>query len=298
MKTKIIVIAILVIILLSVFSNASALDIKSTNDKFTIDTSDEADWTIMLYLDVDNDIDPLFDDKLKNFEEIYSTESIEIIVLIDNYRQPRWEEKKTSATKLYHLNYSAGSYDYKEDLGELNMGDPQTLINFVYWSVDNYPAKNYFLSLIDHGGGWGGICVDITNGSDALNMSELEYALKSISLKINKKLDVLFFDACSMGQIETYYSIYKYVEYVVSSEATRVANAGEHYTKIVSELINNPDWSPEQVAIKTASSFWIGNFATIAFKTDKIADIVNEIKNLATYLINDIKTVVVNFSTS
>ena len=90
MKTKIIVIAILVIILLSVFSNASALDIKSTNDKFTIDTSDEADWTIMLYLDVDNDIDPLFDDKLKNFEEIYSTESIEIIVLIDNYRQPRW----------------------------------------------------------------------------------------------------------------------------------------------------------------------------------------------------------------
>ena len=34
------------------------------------------------------------------------------------------------------------------------MGNPDTLVNFVTWARDNYSAKHYFLSILDHGGGW------------------------------------------------------------------------------------------------------------------------------------------------
>ena len=37
------------------------------------------------------------------------------------------------------------------DWGERNMGDPQTLIDFVQWTKANYPADHYALVLWDHG---------------------------------------------------------------------------------------------------------------------------------------------------
>jgi len=43
-----------------------------------------------------------------------------------------------------------------ESVGEVDMGDPQTLIDFVTWAVQKYPAQKYALILSDHGGGWTG----------------------------------------------------------------------------------------------------------------------------------------------
>ena len=43
-----------------------------------------------------------------------------------------------------------------EDLGEVNMADGQTLVDFVKWAMENYPADKYALILSDHGMGWPG----------------------------------------------------------------------------------------------------------------------------------------------
>jgi hypothetical protein len=43
-----------------------------------------------------------------------------------------------------------------EDLGEVNMADGQTLVDFVTWAIQNYPADKYALILSDHGMGWPG----------------------------------------------------------------------------------------------------------------------------------------------
>jgi len=40
------------------------------------------------------------------------------------------------------------------DWGERNMGDPQTLIDFIQWSQANYPAEHYATVFWDHGWGW------------------------------------------------------------------------------------------------------------------------------------------------
>ena len=62
-------------------------------------------------------------------------------------------------TRRYYITYdqtypSTITSTPVEDLGELNMGDPQTLYDFIYWSMTNYPADKYFLILWDHGSGW------------------------------------------------------------------------------------------------------------------------------------------------
>ena len=43
--------------------------------------------------------------------------------------------------------------DYWE-LGELNMGHPDTLSDFVEWAKLDYPADHFSLVLFNHGGGW------------------------------------------------------------------------------------------------------------------------------------------------
>jgi hypothetical protein len=42
------------------------------------------------------------------------------------------------------------------DLGEADMADGSTLVDFVTWTVQNYPADRYMLIMSDHGMGWPG----------------------------------------------------------------------------------------------------------------------------------------------
>ncbi|HDM67215.1 MAG TPA: hypothetical protein ENG62_02380, partial [Thermoplasmatales archaeon] len=39
-------------------------------------------------------------------------------------------------------------------LGEVNMGDPNTLSEFISFVKNTYPTERYFLSIYDPGGGW------------------------------------------------------------------------------------------------------------------------------------------------
>ena len=49
------------------------------------------------------------------------------------------------------------------DLGEVNMSDGKTLVDFVTWAMENYPADKYALILSDHGMGWPGGWSDPTS---------------------------------------------------------------------------------------------------------------------------------------
>ena len=42
------------------------------------------------------------------------------------------------------------------DLGEVNMADGDTLVDFVTWAVETFPADKHVLIMSDHGMGWPG----------------------------------------------------------------------------------------------------------------------------------------------
>ena len=78
------------------------------------------------------------------------------------------------------MNYYNKITDNKillEALGEVNMGDPQTLIDFISYGKEHYPAERYQLCLYGHANAWYGACPDDTSGGDIMTMDEFQQAL-------------------------------------------------------------------------------------------------------------------------
>ncbi len=126
-----------------------------------------------------------------------------------------------------------------QDMGELDMGDPQTLIDFVTWAMQTYPAKHYALTISTHGSGWQGNGPDETN-RDTLMLPELVQALTTIKANTGvDQLDIIGFDACLMGQLEVYSALMPFTKYVLAAEELIPGNGWE-YTTPFTQLNQNP----------------------------------------------------------
>ena len=110
-----------------------------------------AKWTVMVYISGDNNLE---DYVVKDIEEelglVGSNADIKILALAD--RGPGYDTSRGDwqTTKLFYVTQGmlADSASALADWGERNVGDPQTLIDFVAWSKANYPADRYVLYLV------------------------------------------------------------------------------------------------------------------------------------------------------
>ena len=179
--------------------------------------TDEFAWVLLFYLDGDNNLSASYNKIINQIEMGAADENIKIIVL--------WDDLGENNSSYYEIKYdenltSLAPYIQGEDVwpqGEVNMGDPSTLSNFVSWAMENYLAQNYALILDDHGSGLGGGMVDVTSQDDHLTLNEMKDALDNITTN-NQKIDVLVMNACLMGLIEDGYQFKDSVTYYVSSE--------------------------------------------------------------------------------
>lgn len=132
------------------------------------------------------------------------------------------------------------------DLGEVNMGDPASLVDFVTWAMATYPARHYALTISTHGAGWPGNGPDETDGEDQLQLPEIVQALAEIRAATGvDQLDIIGFDACLMGQLEVYEALAPFTKYVIASEEVIPGNGWE-YTTPFSQLVADPTMSAEQ----------------------------------------------------
>ncbi len=99
-----------------------------------------------------------------------------------------------------------------------NMGDPDTLLSFLDYSYENYPADQYSLILWNHGGGaLLGYGFDEITG-DCLTLEELDKALSQSPFNGENKLEWVGFDACLMATIETANMLAPYANYMIASQ--------------------------------------------------------------------------------
>ena len=209
-------------------------------------------WTFMVYLDGDNDLE---DVAILDFLEMAaagSTSNVNIVVQFD--RSPIYDNSydnwNTTKRFLVTSGMTPTILNAFDDIGEVNMGDPNVLADFIVWGVATYPATNYALVLWDHGGSWRGVSWDYSTPLpyDNLNMSELVSALGlAQALNDGLVLDILGFDACSMASIEVAYQVMPYARYLVGSEIY-VPDDGFEYTGPLSALAANPDMPTLQFA--------------------------------------------------
>jgi clostripain len=233
----------------------------------------ENTWLVMLYQDADDKIleqDIYLD--LNEAERVGSSENLHIVAQVDRFASGYQGDGNWTNTRRFYItqdnNLNKISSQVVEDLGEANMGDGNTLVDFVAWAVENYPATHYMLILSDHGMGWPGGWSDPAPATrergdiplqsvmgNVIYLNELDQALEEIRTRTGiEKLDVIGMDACLMGHLEVFTALAPHARYAVASQETEPA-LGWAYTGFLSALSANPDMDGAEIGRLIVDSY-------------------------------------------
>ncbi len=169
-------------------------------------------WTFILYLDGDNNLYSYLDRAIRKLEAQPSNPNVNVLVLFDGDRNNDTWRFLVQPGGKYTLGVN------KWYMGELNMGEPDTLRDFILWAREHYPAQHYYLAIANHGRGTSGVAWDDTNNRDYLTTSELRVALQQATNSGQWKIDVLHYDTCLMAMVENAYQVKDYVNYLIASQ--------------------------------------------------------------------------------
>jgi DNA-binding beta-propeller fold protein YncE len=173
-------------------------------------------WTFLLYLDGDNGLGAYLNrdsplGALYKLQDTSPNPNVRVVALYDG-------DRAGGGDSFRYVLQPNGQFT-QEALGEVDMGDPQTLINFVQWGKQQAPADHYYLAIADHANGLDGIAWDYTTpNSDHLTNAEIRQALVAITENGAHPIDVLHFDGCLMGLLENAYQVRNLARYLVTSE--------------------------------------------------------------------------------
>jgi len=203
---------------------------------------DEKAWTVMIYLDADNNLESAALMNMEWLENVGSSSEVNYLVLLDTL---------SGGTELIYIEKSTvresvvlnDDYRFLDD-DEVNMADPAVLQEFIEIGVKDFPATYYALILWDHGGGWRGICWDDTTGEDdCITMDELRSAFAGAYEETREVIDIVGFDACLMAMPEVAYELRDYADYLIFSEET-IYGTSFPYEMIATDLNKDPTIGP------------------------------------------------------
>jgi len=216
-------------------------------------------WLVMLYADADDKIleqDIYFD--LNEAELVGSTDNVQLVAQVDRFKGAFLGDGNWTGARRYLLKQDNDlrriQSELVQDLGEVNMADSRTLIDFVTWAVKEYPADKYVLILSDHGMGWPGGWSDSDSKAPATSdtplaralggaifLNELDDALTTIRQETGiAKFELIGMDACLMSHLEVFAALAPHARFAVASQETEPA-VGWAYSSFLAALNQNPN---------------------------------------------------------
>ncbi len=159
-------------------------------------------WTFLFYDDADfeNAYDPLEDFSY----DAYSGDNVNVLVL---------QDRNDGEAGIYYLE-GPGNVTKVRDMGEVDMGAPETLSEFLRYARKRYPSERTFITFYDHGGGWAGACVDVTSDGSILSMEDMQKAFGE-----NGGVDIVCYSApCLMGALESVFELRNLTDVYIGSE--------------------------------------------------------------------------------
>lgn len=219
-----------------------------------------AQWNLIVYMAADNSLDPFAAADLRKMAKIGSTAKVNVIVEVarSKDRDPSWTgDRRFRLTKDHPFGGAQTTM-----LGEINTGDPASLVDFVHWAYTHYPARRNALVIWNHGSGWReaqiqqpkssadapsnkvfkAIAFDERTG-DRLYQVQLESALHQLKQR-NVHLDLIGFDACLMSMLEVWYGLKDIATIGVGSEDLE-PGYGWPYDELLRKLTITPNISAD-----------------------------------------------------
>lgn len=191
--------------------------------------SEEKDYTVMVYMigsDLESDEDEVIGAASKDLQEmieVMTGEQSEAInekanLVVEVGGSYHWEVENLADMQNARFCIDDKGISGLTEIPNTNMGESTALSDFINYASGTYPAKNYVLLFWNHGNGpIDGYGYDVLHSGDTVMLSEMREGIENSKLA-DKKIQLVGFDACLMGSMETAGIMSQYADYMVASE--------------------------------------------------------------------------------
>ena len=159
-----------------------------------------------------------------------------------------WAVNEINPNRSQRFLYDSRGFRQIGDEHIRNMGEADTLADFLSFCKKEYPADHQILIFWDHGAGAFGFASDELYGKDSITLKELRQALERVWQADEEEppYEIIGFDACLMASVEVAETLHGYGRYLVASEEVE-PGFGWNYTPWLEELSASPQMNGAQV---------------------------------------------------
>ena len=224
------------------------------------EVSSDGSWAVYWYL-CGSDLETNYACANTDLQEMLEVQLPEnVSVVIQTGGAAVWQNELMDPSKIQRWLYNSEGLQLVDEQETTNMGDAQTLYDFLYFADANFPADKVAVTFWNHGGGSvNGAAFDEIHGLDSLDLSEMYQAFDAVwpADTVNPALELVGFDTCLMATVDVAAVFQNFAKYLVASEEVEPGN-GWLYSGWLSELAANPTMDGDDLGIAIASTYYAG----------------------------------------
>ena len=226
----------------------------------TPDEEGDGSWAVYWYL-CGSDLETNYGCATTDLVEMLEVQLPENVnVVIQTGGANFWQNNMMDASKLQRWLYNSEGLQLLEEQETTNMGDAQTLYEFLYFANENYPADKVAVTFWNHGGGSvSGAAFDEIHGLDSLDLAEMYQAFDAVwpANPADPALELVGFDTCLMATIDVAAVFQNFSKYLVASEEVEPGN-GWLYSGWLGELAADPTMEGDDLGIAICNTYYEG----------------------------------------
>ena len=232
----------------------------STPDAAPVFHAGDGSWAVYWYL-CGSDLETnggFATTDLSEMMEVQLPENVNVVIQTGGAAV--WQNDQMDPEKLQRWLYNSEGLQLIEEQDTANMGDAQTLYEFLAFANENYPADKVAVTFWNHGGGSvSGAAFDELHGLDSLDLAEMYQAFDAVwpADAEHLALELVGFDTCLMATVDVASTFRNFAKYLVASEEVEPGN-GWLYSGWLGALAENTDMDGAALGTAICDTYYQG----------------------------------------
>lgn len=232
----------------------------STPDAAPVFHAGDGSWAVYWYL-CGSDLETnggFATTDLSEMMEVHLPENVNVVIQTGGAAV--WQNDQMDPEKLQRWLYNSEGLQLIEEQDTANMGDAQTLYEFLAFANENYPADKVAVTFWNHGGGSvSGAAFDELHGLDSLDLAEMYQAFDAVwpADAEHPALELVGFDTCLMATVDVASTFQNFAKYLVASEEVEPGN-GWLYSGWLGALAENTDMDGAALGTAICDTYYQG----------------------------------------
>lgn len=195
---------------------------------------------------------------LQEMMEVQLPENVKVVIQTGGAAV--WQNELMDASKIQRWVYSSEGLQLVDEQDTVNMGDAQTLYDFLSFANTNYPADKVAVTFWNHGGGSvSGAAFDELHDLDSLDLAEMYQAFNAVwpADTEDPALELVGFDTCLMATVDVAAVFRNFSKYLVASEEVEPGN-GWLYSGWLGKLASDTAMNGAELGTAICNTFYEG----------------------------------------